>query len=109
MKIKTLLCTLGVVSALPLTTFAQTPNDSVSPTSSADGGAQHTITPADAQKHGPTDGPATDPAKYSSSNTQTGGAIDTGTPKDNADKNPNVDKTAPGTTSMKTVPVKTEE
>jgi cytoskeletal protein RodZ len=91
MKTKTFLLALGAASGLPLLSFAQTTNTTTSPTSSADGGAQHTTMPSDASAAGPTSGPATDAPHLSSTNTQTGGATDTGTPKDNADKNPNVD------------------
>ncbi len=108
MKITSLLCTLGIASTLPLTAFAQTPNDTTSPTSSADGGAQHTITADDAAKHGAAPDAATDAPKYSPANTQTGGSVDTGTPKDNADKNSNVETTDSGDTSIKVVPVKDE-
>ena len=91
MKIKSFLVTLGAASSLPLLSFAQTPNSTTSPTSSADGGTQHTTMPSDASKGGPTTGAATDAPHLSSTSTQTGGAADTGTPKDNADKNTKVD------------------
>jgi hypothetical protein len=102
MKIKTFLLTVGAASSLPLLSFAQTPNSSESPTSSADGGAQHTTMPSDPNAAGPTNGPATDAPHLSSTNTQTGGAVDTGTPKDNADKNTNVDHQSATDTSTTT-------
>jgi len=91
MNTKTFLLALGAATSLPLMSFAQSAGASTSPTSSADGGAQHTTMPSDANAAGPTNGPATDAPHLSSTNTQTGGAVDTGTPRDNADKNMNVD------------------
>lgn len=85
---------LAAVAGLSLgTAAAQTPITPASPTRSGDGGVQHTKTPDDANKGGETQRPVTDPPKYSPTHTQTGGAVDTGTPKDNVDKNKNVEST----------------
>lgn len=95
MKTLRLLALATALGAFSFSAVAQTPITPASPTRSGDGGAQHTKTPDDATKGGETQRPMTDPPKYSPSNTQTGGSVDTGTPKDNVDKNKNVDSAKP--------------
>jgi hypothetical protein len=86
MKILKTMLAFGASAALPMIATAQTANDVNSPTASADAGVQKatpTATPLDS-----TASPSVDQTTTSSTTDQSGGATDTGTPKDTATPSP---------------------